>query len=251
MRKEHSKDFSTAQLALLVEKSAQPAVDPLTVITRSDEFEPGKRSICPLCPFSVDTMHISEPNTLVPDARSLVDGSKEMRDHIAAHLESIALLSLPEQEDLDNAASDEVQSESARISSRGEDQDQEALFLTSDAWEEHNLAVRLKLGLDVIEIGVERDILDQEHDIPETAYEDWIHITSTIHPRAPHLDPGQDPVLIPFVERARRIQMMELQKRLGIPLIVVSDPDGLDVSEKQWNTHLEQAIDLNRRLYDN
>lgn len=97
MRQEQSENFSTTQLALSIEKNAQPAADPLDVITRYDVGGSVNGSVCPLCPFSVGKTGVPEPNGLVPDAILSVDGSKEMQHHIAAHLESIALLSLPKQ----------------------------------------------------------------------------------------------------------------------------------------------------------
>ena len=239
MRQEHGEEFSTAQLTLLVEKSAQPVADPLDVITRYDQVDSGSRSVCPLCPFSVEKTIVPEPNSLVPHANLPVDGSKEMRDHIVAHLEAIALLSLPEQEELDNAASDEIQSESAKISSRGKDQDLEPLFLTTDAWDEYNLANLMEYDEVSFVSSPSAIVTASSNHIPITDDEDWIYVTSTTRPRAPQLDPGQDPVLIPFVERVRRIQTLELQKRLGIPIIVISDPLGLEVPEEQWARNIE------------
>lgn len=177
-----------------------------------------------------------EPKGLVLEANLSVDGSKEMQHDIAAHLESIALLSLPEQKEVDNAASDEVQSESAKISRPSEDQDQESLFLTSDVWDEHNLARKKEYDVESINGALPLEIIERLLDpIPMTENEDWSYVKSTTRPRALHLDPGQDPVLLLFVERARRIQTLELQKRLGIPLIVISDPSGLEVPEEQWS----------------
>ncbi|KAL8732799.1 MAG: hypothetical protein Q9181_003826 [Wetmoreana brouardii] len=138
MRQEHIQEISSAQIALLVEKSAQPAADPLEKHLREDETGPQERSVCPLCSFAVENARISEPHGLVPDASAPINGMKKMRDHIAAHLESIAFLSLPEQDELDDAASDEVQSENTKRSSRGADQDWKPLLPTTDAWHEYN-----------------------------------------------------------------------------------------------------------------
>jgi hypothetical protein len=90
--------------------------------------------ICPLCPFSIEKPKSGEHNVRSYDIGSMHDGWKVMRDHIAAHLESIALLSLPEQEEIENAASDDVQSQSARDSSRHEDQDLLMPFSIEDSW---------------------------------------------------------------------------------------------------------------------
>ncbi|KAL9039342.1 MAG: hypothetical protein Q9214_004918, partial [Letrouitia sp. 1 TL-2023] len=228
MRREHIQDVSSTQIALLVEKSAQPAADPLEVLLREDEAGPQERSVCPLCPFAVDNARIPEPYSLVPDASAPIDGMKQMRDHIVAHLESIALLSLPEKEELNNAASDELQSESAKRSSRGADQDQEPLLPTSDAWYEYNTARWTEESV-FENTEYTRDVLSSSED------EDWIFVMSKIRSHEPPLDPGQDPVLLPFVERARYIQMWALLKRDGVPFIVISDPSGLEVPEPRWS----------------
>ena len=238
MRHEHSEDFSNAQLALLVEKSAQPTANPLHVITRCDELDSQSRSVCPLCPFSVDRTEVPEPNGLLPDAESPLGGSKDMRDHIAAHLEAIALFSLPEQDNLDNAASDEVQSESAKISNREENQDQEPLFLTSEEWDEYNHnnpASSVKSWL----YFSQSSQAHPPNPYPLMDYEDWDYVRSTILPRAPQLDHSQDPVLKPFVERVRRAQTLELQKKLGILLIIINDPSGLEIPREQWSGEAE------------
>ncbi|KAL9600267.1 MAG: hypothetical protein Q9219_003312 [cf. Caloplaca sp. 3 TL-2023] len=219
MRQDHSQEISSAQISLLVEKSAQPAADPLAVLLREDD---AGRSVCPLCPFAVENTRVPEPHGLIPDASASVDNMKQMRDHIAAHLESIALLSLPEQEELENAASDEVQSESARRSSRGDDHDREPLFPTADAWDDYNMSKEI----DSSPLSVDPASLTED--------EDWIFLLRKIPFRESKEDPGQDPVLLPFVERARRIQMLAVLERDGFPVIVVNDPDGLEVPEPQW-----------------
>ncbi|KAL8898097.1 MAG: hypothetical protein Q9207_006873 [Kuettlingeria erythrocarpa] len=229
MQEEHGENFSAAQVALLVEKSRHPAADPLEQLVRSENTDCQERSVCPLCKFAVGDGRIHDPLGLVPDTSVGIDGMKQMRDHIAGHLESIALLSLPERDEIDNAASNEVQSESAKVSSRGADSDRQALWQTSDAWNEYNL-IRWN----------DETLLDNP-DYSRAATplgddEDWVFVTSRTLAHAPPFDPGQDPVLLPFVERARRIQMLELQRRLGIPILVVSDPDGLEVPEGEWYT---------------
>ncbi|KAL8703694.1 MAG: hypothetical protein Q9201_003128 [Fulgogasparrea decipioides] len=238
MRQEHIQEISTAQIALVVEKSAQPAADPLEVLLREDEAGPQERSVCPLCPFAVQTARIPEPHGLVPDASAPFNAMKQMRDHIAAHLESIALLSLPEQEELDDAASDEVQSENTKRSSRGGDQDWEPFPPTTDAWHEYNTARWTEESM-FKSTEYTRDI------IPSSEDEDWIFVMGKLRAHEPPFDPGQDPVLLLFVERARRIQMWEVLKRDGIPLIVVSDPSGLTVgyyapSAGGWTAHSAQ-----------
>ncbi|KAI4250487.1 MAG: hypothetical protein L6R40_000085 [Gallowayella cf. fulva] len=234
MRQEHSEDISTEQLILLVEKSAHPAADPFEALIRYDEVNSEARSVCPLCPWAVKSDRIPEPTNLESVSAESGDGMKQMRDHIAAHLESIALLSLPEQENIENAASDEVQSESAKVSSRGADPYEEPLLDTSEAWRSHN-EVRWNSESFVEQTDYARDVIPL---LVED--EDWTFVTSRIRARSVPLDPGQDPVLVPFVEQARRVQTLELQRRLGIPLIVISDPSGLEVPEAKWSNQPEQ-----------
>ncbi|KAL8707449.1 MAG: hypothetical protein Q9220_007537 [cf. Caloplaca sp. 1 TL-2023] len=240
MKSEHRQDMSMEQLALLVEKSAHPADDPFEAIVRYDKVASEERSVCPLCPWAVLKDQVHDSSKLEADPGELGDGMKQMRDHIAAHLESIALLSLPEQENIEDAASNEVQSQTARDSSRQNDSDEESLFHTSDAWNAHK-AVRSQIEYLT---NVTQEFFKQPGYVPESIpplgeEEDW----SFYIPKASTqpLDPGQDPVLLPFVEEARRRQVLEMQKRLGIPIIVISDTDGLEIPEAKWASHLGQS----------
>lgn len=110
MQWKHSQDFLAAPLALLVETNAHPAADPLEALVRSKGVDTQERCVCPICDFAVEGGRIPDHLGLVPDASVGIEGMKQMRDHIAVHLESIALLSLPERDEIDNAASNEVQS---------------------------------------------------------------------------------------------------------------------------------------------
>ena len=232
MRQEHSEDISMDQLALLVEKSAHPAADPLGVLVRYEQVGSEERSVCPLCPFAIQNTRIPQPYGLIPDASASIDDGKLMRDHVAEHLESIALLSLPEQE-IDDAATNEVESESARISTTGEDHDLEPIsHLTSEDWDKYEETEALS-ALDI------EDTIQEP--VSPSGYEDWSFVNGPGLPKGTsNFDPGSDPVLLPFVERARRIQTAEIQKRLGIPLLVVSDPGGLEIPEAQWAVDPEQ-----------
>lgn len=236
MQQEHSEDFSAAQLALLVKKSAHPAADPLAKLIRSKSVDAQERCMCPFCEFAVEGGRVPDPLGLVPDASVGIDGMKQMRHHIAGHLESIALLSLPERDEIDNAASNELQSESAKVSSRGADPDRQALWQTSDAWNEYNL-IRWNEEALLENPEYMRDSMPLGED------EDWaFYYTAKALAHTPSHNPGQDPVLLPFVERARRVQMLELQRRLGIPLLVVTDPSGLEVPEGEWSTKADQVM---------
>lgn len=145
---------------------------------------------------------------------------------MAAHMEFPALLSLPAKEELDNATSDEVQSEQAKNSSCGDDN--EPLPLSAEDWNEHNTLPEVtNVWISTIPLILEQWILEA-----------WTEVTSAIHPpRVILADPGQDLVLLPFVERYRQIQTLQLQKRLGIPLLVVTDPEGLEVPDKKWSIY--------------
>lgn len=231
MRQEHVREISDAQIPLLVEKSAQPAADPLEVLLRMDKDRPQERSVCRFCPFAVENSRVPDPRALVPDASTSNDSMKQMRDHIVAHLESIALLSLPEQEDLDNAASDELQSESAKRSSRGANQDLESLPSTSDGW--NAFCESIQEGLFQSQ---EASIFDFQVEISADRDAEWSFMTAKYQDHESPFDPGRDRVLTPFVERARRIQMLEALKRHGIPIIIITEPDGLEVPEAQWSS---------------
>ncbi|KAL8933370.1 MAG: hypothetical protein Q9216_006397 [Gyalolechia sp. 2 TL-2023] len=177
-----------------------------------------------------------DPRALVPDVSTATNDMKQMRDHIAAHLKSIALLSLPEQEELDNAASDEAQSEGVKRSSsscREGDQDWEPLPSTSDDWYQHNT---YRWAEKPVFMGLKYANKDYVREIPPSSEdEDWPFIMSKFRALDSSFDPRQDPVLSPFVERARRIQMQEVPTRDGIPIIVIHDPEGLEVPEAQWS----------------
>lgn len=218
IREEHGDDISMTQISVVVEKSARPAADPLDVITRIDESGKLARCVCPFCSFSADRTNISDIMNDTNDSATLAVSPKEMRDHIVAHLEFIALLSLPEQDELENAASDEVQSESAKASTRIAEQMQESSF-----WEDISSDSRQELKEDEPKILTGSD------------YEHWNSITAIIRDRSPPVDLMHDQVLIPFITRARRLQSLELQKRLGIPLIIVTDPQGLEVLNYQMD----------------
>jgi hypothetical protein len=79
-------------------------------------------------------------------------------------------------------------------------------------WDEYNVARKKEYDVESINGALPLEVIESLPDpIPMTENEDWSYVTSTTRPRAPHLDPGQDPVLLLFVERALRIQTLELQ----------------------------------------
>lgn len=221
MRREHSKDFTESQLPILVQKCAQPSSDPFTALaSQNDEVRSENMRSCPLCPFSVEKANAqpeTDPSLLgADDPTDIID--KLIRNHVAAHLESIALLSLPEQNDLENAASNELQSESAKNDSRQEDNNLPPAVFDDD---DDDLPPETYYFRPAIQV------------LPDTDVEDWEYVYSRSRQRTVFPEPYQDPVLKGFVEEARYREM--LKSRLSsIPTIRVYDIQGLEVSEQYW-----------------
>lgn len=100
MHQQHSREFSESQLPFLVHKSLRPSPDTFGAFARARKSIGASKdstSLCPLCLFSAD-----EPN-MPPDSISGEKKFKNIMNHIASHMESIALLSLP-------AATDDISS---------------------------------------------------------------------------------------------------------------------------------------------
>lgn len=103
MRQQHWREFSESQLPFLVHKSLRPSPDTFGAFARARESigaSNDSTSLCPLCPFSAD-----EPN-MPPNSIRGEKKFKNIMNHIASHMESIALLSLP-------AAADDIGSENS------------------------------------------------------------------------------------------------------------------------------------------
>lgn len=227
MRQEHKDDFAESQLEMLIQKSAHPASDLFSILARQsiDNISENWQQ-CPLCPFSSENANArsnQEPSLLgadlLPD-----EGDKIIRNHIAAHLESIALLSLPEQNDLDNAASNELQSQSAKNSSREDDENLPAAVFDDPVIliEDHEAN---------LESEQYQDSLRAQGQPPVTVeWEDWEYIFSQFLKRDSYPEPEEDPTLRGFFERARQIQIMLMRQNSKIPVLVVSNPDGLEVA---------------------
>ncbi|KAF7955168.1 uncharacterized protein EAE97_000427 [Botrytis byssoidea] len=111
---EHKNAFNETQLSMIVKKASQPVSDLFgssALAANGNDKESHTAGACPLCPFSVDVpKHDALPENLEVEKASL-PVSKELCDHIAVHMEAIALLSLPERDDLDDANTNERQSE--------------------------------------------------------------------------------------------------------------------------------------------
>lgn len=100
MHQQHWREFSEPQLPFLVHKSLRPSPDTFGAFARARESIGASKdstSLCPLCLFSAD-----EPN-MPPNSISGERKFKNIMNHIASHMESIALLSLP-------AAADDISS---------------------------------------------------------------------------------------------------------------------------------------------
>lgn len=92
MHQQHWREFSESQLPFLVDKSLRPSPDTFGAFARARESIGASKdstSLCPLCLFSAD-----EPN-MPPNSISGEKKFKNIMNHIASHMESIALLSLP------------------------------------------------------------------------------------------------------------------------------------------------------------
>lgn len=116
MEQEHSGEFSETQLPFLVQKSAEPSPDTFAAFARARQSIGASKdttNLCPLCPFSVNTVNIpSQSNPLVPSDLNIEDRAfQNILNHITNHMESIALLSLPVDNNLDNGVSDELRSQ--------------------------------------------------------------------------------------------------------------------------------------------
>lgn len=232
MRREHLNDFNETQLPILVQKCAQPLSDPFAALTRqNNEAASASMRSCPLCPFSIDNVNTqpqTDPSLLgADDPTEGID--KTIRNHVAAHLESIALLSLPEQNDLENAASNELQSESAKNSSRQEDKD-----LLPAIFDEDDLLPGIFDEDDLLLEDFEQRLSFQQ--TPDSEIEDWDYVYTQSRHQTSFLEPYQDPVLKGFVEEARYREMIKTRLS-SIPTIRVHDDQGTEVAEEKWVYH--------------
>ncbi|KAL4931109.1 esterase/lipase family protein [Aspergillus undulatus] len=104
---EHEESLPETGLGELVKEGARPSPDILALLAsclnRQEKAPPGNILLCPMCDFSLSEID----NAVSVDVRHLSvmrfseDVYKEIRAHIASHLESLALLSLPEREDVE------------------------------------------------------------------------------------------------------------------------------------------------------
>jgi len=111
LRAEHSDSFNENQLPSLIQRGAKPAPDTLGVWANqyiaTDIADPPSHS-CPLChKFRIEPQNESEGNSRL---------SSSLYDHLFEHLETIALLSLPESAAIEHVKSNTQQSRGSRRS---------------------------------------------------------------------------------------------------------------------------------------
>ncbi|KAK6610941.1 hypothetical protein H4I96_02539 [Botrytis cinerea] len=201
LREEHKNAFNETQLSMIVKKASQPVSDlfgSCALASKGNENESHTAGACPLCPFSVDIPEHNPSTNNLEVAEASLTSSKKLRDHIASHMEAIALLSLPERDDLDDANTNERQSEHTYHSL---DQDTVDLPLIAATSSEY------------------------------TSRGDWNYILEDKRVKLRQdLEPVQDLTLQEFVKRARREEMFRRWKIDRIPPIVLHTPDGIETS---------------------
>ncbi|KAF2182859.1 hypothetical protein K469DRAFT_690585 [Zopfia rhizophila CBS 207.26] len=214
MRLEHHEAFTQSQLPILIKKSAQPSPDLFTSLAlalRKDNTVSDMFGVCPLCPFTLDLGGPSMSQSLEVE-HSIDADSKKIRDHIAAHLESIALLSLPDRDDLEDAATNERETEDQQDVSHHDDHDLPTLDFNENTEDD-------------VAVATEEEWQSDEHQSADL----WASVLRDPRVRRLHCpDQAQDPTLKEFVARARRIEMFQIWRITRLPIIIVHDPDGLE-----------------------
>jgi len=114
MRSEHENAFTESQLVLITQKIARPASDVFEILAGQSITTGEIPSDCPLCVFSAaDAIALgnttrqdtSLDHSLLGAPETVLRRKNVIRDHIATHLETIALLSLPPRDDDDGRES--------------------------------------------------------------------------------------------------------------------------------------------------
>ncbi|KAH7136155.1 hypothetical protein B0J11DRAFT_520040 [Dendryphion nanum] len=127
----HANQFAESQLPYFLDKSGKPSSNTFGALARARHAiaackDPTK--LCPLCPFSTEDTESDISAYGFASVNKTKDTFRRVRDHVANHLEAIALLSLPVGENIDeNAITNEAQSQ-GEILDRDED---DLLSLTS------------------------------------------------------------------------------------------------------------------------
>jgi hypothetical protein len=217
LRSDHENAFNESQLPVIIQKSAQPGPDIFTTLAVSKDSNASESiGVCLFCPFSFEEPVASRPSDHLDVEPAVDTASKRVRDHIAAHLEAIALLSLPERDDLDDATTDERESEGTKSSLQVDHQD-----LPSAEFQDELMGQSLS---------DDEEAISGEY-LPGELREEWgLIVGDSRVNRTSCPEQTQDPTLREFVKRARRIEMVRKQEVMKIPIIIVYDPDGLEIS---------------------
>lgn len=223
MRLEHVGVFTESQLPIIVQKCARPTSNMFSLlaparqgnIKASDMF-----SACPLCPFSWNKGDRAtySPSSGQRAAEDLTDAcSKTIQDHLASHLELIALLSLPERDDLDDADSDKRQSD-VEDNREKDDIEQDDDNLSADSPDELDI---------LLADGPLEECLPLDEYLMQNGWTFVFDAPRVRFTRFP--EQGQDPTLQEFVKRARYLQVISTWKDSQVPVIIIHDPEGLEI----------------------
>ena len=133
LKRYHADSIVDAELGAIVQEGMKPAPDVFAMlaahINQDVQNISKKVALCPLCHFSLGDVD-APPDAELEDLGILsFPGSlhRGIMDHIAGHLESIALLSLPDRADLDEEVSNELLPESTKSNDDGDDLDLSSL----------------------------------------------------------------------------------------------------------------------------
>ncbi|KAH8802415.1 hypothetical protein F5884DRAFT_886872 [Xylogone sp. PMI_703] len=234
---DHKNAFDESQLPVLIEKGAKPGPDIFSKLAlMGNDATLENHGVCILCPFNIDEPAESHQSDFLTVEPTVNVRSKKIRDHIATHLEEIALLSLPERDDLDDATTNERESDGTKPSIQ-EDQDLPSLELIDESpnWSSSED--------------------DDENQIPDKLTpggleDEWAFITAdervnqTLFPQQ-----SQDPTLREFVKRARQLEILRKRATRNVPTIIVYDPDGLEINfndpnEDETKDQLEEGLNI-------
>ncbi|EXL67266.1 hypothetical protein FOPG_16605 [Fusarium oxysporum f. sp. conglutinans race 2 54008] len=189
IQQDHPGSFTGSQLPHLVKQGALPAADTFAFLAlsfNSTETAGQPAVLCPIC-------HDFPPSS-AETGQSSTEGLPDIQNHIMGHLESIALLSLPEKDHLDSAESNVKQSSDNSIAVMRDEVDPPPAVLDDEP-----------LGTDAVsQIPDSDDSFDIDVFIPAALDHEvsWTHILRDgTQPRLP--EPGQDPFLLKWQERIK------------------------------------------------
>lgn len=244
----HHNTFTESQLPMIVQKSAHPASDTFSILTaRNNDTAFGSRYECPLCEFFVEKAGAQKrsDSTLLGAELPTNEASKIIQNHIAAHLESLALLSLPEQDVLDEDFSMARESEVSKNSTRQDNNTFEAFSLQAELEEQQPDSAYLV----VEDLSPDEAIPASD---PETTEDTWACVFDSLGSRKKSdedFEPAQDVNLRGFVERARYIQMIKSWKFAEIPVLIIHDPDGIEIAFYNSKDVVAPPLSDNQRSY--